>query len=234
VVDRATPRMHPPLAWPYVLLLALLLVVVFLAVQIGTVGLAAEKLGLSPQLALGFLLASIVGSTINIPIGQIPAHGPLEPAGVVRHLGVGYLIPHRRLPGTTVLAVNVGGAVVPSLLAIYLLVHDNLGSGTFLAVAAVVLYVHIAARPVQGIGIVVPGIFPPLVAAGAAILLGGPHVAAVAYVGGVAGCLIGADLMNLGRLPGVGAPVASIGGAGTFDGIFLTGLMAVLMASFFS
>jgi uncharacterized membrane protein len=29
----------------------------------------------------------------------------------------------------------------------------------------------------------------------------------------------------------MGAPVASIGGAGTFDGIFLTGILAVLIAS---
>jgi len=29
----------------------------------------------------------------------------------------------------------------------------------------------------------------------------------------------------------IGAPVASIGGAGKFDGIFLTGLIAVLLAS---
>jgi uncharacterized membrane protein len=31
---------------------------------------------------------------------------------------------------------------------------------------------------------------------------------------------------------GLGAPVASIGGAGTFDGIFLTGVLAVLLTSF--
>jgi uncharacterized membrane protein len=33
---------------------------------------------------------------------------------------------------------------------------------------------------------------------------------------------------------GLGAPVASIGGAGTFDGIFLTGILAVLLASFYA
>jgi uncharacterized membrane protein len=44
------------------------------------------------------------------------------------------------------------------------------------------------------------------------------------------GTLIGADLLNIGRLGELGAPVASIGGAGTFDGIFLTGIVAVLLA----
>ena len=44
------------------------------------------------------------------------------------------------------------------------------------------------------------------------------------------GTLIGADLLNLDKISGLGAPVASIGGAGTFDGIFLIGIMAVLLA----
>lgn len=50
----------------------------------------------------------------------------------------------------------------------------------------------------------------------------------IAYIGGTLGALIGADLMNLRKIAGVG-PVVSIGGAGTFDGVFLTGLMSVLI-----
>jgi uncharacterized membrane protein len=53
----------------------------------------------------------------------------------------------------------------------------------------------------------------------------------LAYISGSLGTLIGADLLNLDKLQGLGAPIASIGGAGTFDGIFLTGIVAVLMAS---
>jgi uncharacterized membrane protein len=52
----------------------------------------------------------------------------------------------------------------------------------------------------------------------------------IAYVSGVLGTLIGADLMNLNRVADLGAPVTSIGGAGTFDGVFLTGILAVLVA----
>jgi len=36
--------------------------------------------------------------------------------------------------------------------------------------------------------------------------------------------------MNLGRIQGLGAPIVSIGGAGTFDGIFLSGIIAVLLS----
>ena len=57
--------------------------------------------------------------------------------------------------------------------------------------------------------------------------------APLAYIAGSLGTLIGADLSNLGRVRGLGAPVASIGGAGTFDGIFLTGILAVLLACLF-
>jgi uncharacterized membrane protein len=55
--------------------------------------------------------------------------------------------------------------------------------------------------------------------------------APLAYISGSLGTLIGADLLNLDRINGLGAPVASIGGAGTFDGIFITGIIAVLLAS---
>jgi uncharacterized membrane protein len=44
------------------------------------------------------------------------------------------------------------------------------------------------------------------------------------------GALIGADLPNLRRVAGMGAPMASNGGAGTFDGVFLTGIQARLLA----
>jgi uncharacterized membrane protein len=51
----------------------------------------------------------------------------------------------------------------------------------------------------------------------------------VAYVSGSMGALIGADIANLGRLAELGAPIVSIGGAGTFDGVFLTGIIAGLL-----
>jgi uncharacterized membrane protein len=52
----------------------------------------------------------------------------------------------------------------------------------------------------------------------------------IAYVSGAIGTLIGADLTNLHAVANLGAPVASIGAAGTFDGVFLTGIIAVLLA----
>jgi uncharacterized membrane protein len=83
---------------------------------------------------------------------------------------------------------------------------------------------------VPGVGIAVPVFVPPVATALVALLLARENAAALAYVSGSLGTLIGADLLNLDAVRGLGAPVASIGGAGTFDGIFLTGIMAVLLA----
>jgi uncharacterized membrane protein len=70
---------------------------------------------------------------------------------------------------------------------------------------------------------------PPLLAALLALIISPANAPPVAYISGTLGTLIGADLMNLKKITGLGAPVASIGGAGTFDGIFLTGIIAVLL-----
>jgi uncharacterized membrane protein len=83
---------------------------------------------------------------------------------------------------------------------------------------------------VEGVGIAIPVFIPPLVAASTGLLLSPQHAPALAYIAGSLGTLIGADLLNLDKLHGLGAPVVSIGGAGTFDGIFLIGLIAVLLA----
>jgi uncharacterized membrane protein len=76
----------------------------------------------------------------------------------------------------------------------------------------------------------VPTFVPAVTAAIAAWVLSRRYGAPLAYVGGSMGTLVGADLLNLGAIQGLGAPLASIGGAGTFDGIFLTAILAVLIA----
>jgi uncharacterized membrane protein len=97
-------------------------------------------------------------------------------------------------------------------------------------VLIVTAVVHWLAEPVQGVGIAVPMFIPPLVATGTAMALRRRSAPPLAYIAGSLGTLIGADLLNLGKIQGLGAPVASIGGAGTFDGIFLTGILAVILA----
>jgi uncharacterized membrane protein len=117
------------------------------------------------------------------------------------------------------------------MLSLYLALKNRLVMKSALAVAAVALVTHHLAQPVRGVGITLPIFIPPIVAVVCSLLLSWRQAGPLAYVGGSMGTLIGADLMNLGRIQGLGAPVASIGGAGTFDGVFLVGIVAVLLAS---
>jgi uncharacterized membrane protein len=109
-----------------------------------------------------------------------------------------------------------------------LFLYGVLGS----ALAAVIF--HHLAYPVPGVGIAVPVLVPAVIALVIALLFSWEHAPALSYIVGTLGTLIGADLANLGKIQGLGAPVASIGGAGTFDGIFLIGILAVLLAGLMS
>ena len=132
-------------------------------------------------------------------------------------------------PGT-VLAINVGGALIPTLVSVYLLAKNQVWGLGLVAIACVAAISHWLAQPVPGVGITVPTFVPAVTAAIVAWVLSRRYAAPLAYVGGSMGTLVGADLLNLGAIRGLGAPVASIGGAGTFDGIFLTAILAVLIA----
>ena len=118
-------------------------------------------------------------------------------------------------------------------MSVYLLVARQLWVPGAIAAAIVAIVLHWLATPVAGIGIAVPVFFPAIVTAVVALLLSRRDAAPLAYIGGSMGTLIGADLTNLDKVRGLGAPVASIGGAGTFDGIFLTGILAVLLAGLY-
>jgi uncharacterized membrane protein len=200
-----------------------LLAVLVAMVQIGILQYVFDSMGINRRYMLGLLLLCLLGSYINIPIAQLP--GTHERVGrIVEFFGVQYVVPEVINSPGTVLAVNVGGAIIPFCLSIYLIFkHDLLGK-SLIAIAIVALLVHLMAQPVQGVGIAVPILIPPSTW----------NPAPLAYIAGSLGTLIGADLMNLEKVKNLGAPVASIGGAGKFDGIFLTGVVAVLLTTIVS
>jgi uncharacterized membrane protein len=218
-----------PLAWPFILAFFGLLLVIVTLIELRVLKYAYERMGVPPRYVLGILLLSLLGSAVNIPVAEFPPEKVLS-GRVVTFYGVPYVVPVvREWPGT-ILAVNVGGALVPVILSVYLLIKNKFYVRGVLAVAVVAFFVHVLARPVPGVGISVPIFIPPIVAAFAAMALGWFQAPPLAYVAGSLGTLIGADILNLDKVQGLGAPVASIGGAGTFDGIFLTGIVAVLLS----
>jgi len=222
---------YVPLALPFFLFLVGLFFFIVVLIQLQVLQYAYSKLGLSSGAALLLLLASLIGSYFNIPIAELPER-EVRSGQVVDFFGMRYVVPLVTDWPRTVIAVNVGGAVIPSLLSLYLLLKNWIWGSAAIATLIVTIACYLLAQPVPGIGIALPFLAPPIIAAMAALLVARTNVAAVAYISGSLGTLIGADLLNLGRIQGLGAPVVSIGGAGTFDGIFLTGIMAVLLASF--
>ena len=213
-------------------ILLLILVLVVGLIFVGVVGVAFEEVGFSSFTTVLILVATFVGSYVNIPLMKLKTTIPIIKEEFVTFFGMVYRIPQLEYgETTTMIAINMGGALIPTLVSFYLL--WKLPSATLYAlvgVAIVAAVTHAVGRPVKGVGIVTPAFIPPLLAALLAYLLpsGAPRV--VAYVSGVLGTLIGAYLSNLQVIPELGAPVASIGGAGTFDGVFLSGIIAVLLA----
>jgi uncharacterized membrane protein len=217
---------YPPL---YLLFFLLLIAILLGLVQLGLIKYVYERLGLSRRAALMVLLAAVLGSGINIPIARLPAERFVVPE-VVSFYGIQYVVPQVVERGSTVLAVNVGGAVIPVLLALGVILQTGLTVRLLVAVAAVTALMHAWAQPVPGVGIALPPIMPAVLTALIAYFADRQEAPRVAFVAGTLGTLLGADILNLGIIRELGAPVVSIGGAGTFDGVFLIGVIAVLLA----
>jgi len=212
---------------------AILVGAFFIVLILRSVSYAYESLGVSHHAAMWLLFASLIGSFFNIPIAELPPEQVMSNQ-VVDFFGMRYEVPAVSHWQGTIIAVNVGGAVIPTLVSIYLLIKNQLWVKGLVATTIVAVILHWTATPMPGLGIAVPVFLPVLATAIVAMVMSRQYAAPLAYVAGSLGTLIGADLTNLDKVRGLGAPVASIGGAGTFDGIFLTGILAVLLASFYA
>lgn len=199
-------------------------------VQLGLLSIAFGKLGLSPGSAYLLLVSSLLGSVINLPLfrlrtdlqppAELPPHRPVFPG-----------FPLWNFQNRTVVALNVGGGLIPIVFSIYLFQHSEVHLLDILqGVFFVSLISFFFSRPIRGLGIGMPVLVAPLSAALIAIMLNPDASAPLAYISGTMGVLIGADLLRLKDIRRLGAPFAAIGGAGTFDGIFITGIVAVLLA----
>jgi len=202
-----------------------------------------EALGLPPWMFGGVLVLSLFGSSVNIPLTTLETRAPVRVFREVRFFGVSWRVPRVEMGvRRTYVMLNVGGGVVPVLISGYLLLVGIPGcSGNLVSSLVDVLVVFLvvtlvtfrSSRLIEGLGIATPMFGPPLATVFGVVVLSlfrsvwCPSM--VAYVGGTLGALVGADLLNLGRIRDLGAPVVSIGGAGTFDGVYLTGVFSVVL-----
>jgi len=200
---------------------------------------ALEKLHLGPASAFLVLIGLVLGSAINIPVKRLPTRHEVA-VPVFEPVGGWPVFPsYQRLRQELIIAVNVGGCIIPVLLAVRLLQHI-LDAGptamgvTALGTAANVVVCYRWTRLIPGLGIALPVFLPALVALGTAWvgLSGGEFDmcrAPAAFVIGISGPLVGADLLHWRDFAKIGTGMVSIGGAGTWDGIVLSGLLAALL-----
>jgi uncharacterized membrane protein len=213
-----------PVSLALFLILLLLIPVLFVMAP----AVAFSKLGLNPISGYLFFILCLIGGGINIPIKRERVPSELAMDGETREFlrFFGVKVPE---VSDRILAINLGGAILPGALCLYLLSMAPLAE-TFLATVVTSAVSYKVSRPVRGIGIVMPTFVPPVVAAAAAVLIARDSAPQVAYVSGVLGTLIGADLLRLPQMKEMGSTILSIGGAGVFDGIYLVGLVSVLLA----
>src|SRR5438093_11127700 len=104
---------------PLLLLPLVLLGLLVLLVEARVLTYAYRKVGVHPRYAFAVMLLSLLGSQVNIPLFTIsthsftPAHGP------------------------TVVALNVGGALIPILVSLYLLARTRMYGRMLIGVAVV-------------------------------------------------------------------------------------------------
>jgi uncharacterized membrane protein len=170
-----------------------------------------------------------MGSLINIPVyrRELDTYFETDDVTDVFNRFFGIRIPRFQ---QQIISLNLGGAILPGLLSMFLLSKVNLHA-VIPATIITSVFSYSLSKPVKGIGIVIPAFIPPVIAAVAALIFAQKgNAPAVAYISGVLGTLIGADLLRLHQLKKFGLSFLSIGGAGVFDGIFIVGIISVLLA----
>ncbi|MEM1614347.1 MAG: DUF1614 domain-containing protein [Pyrobaculum sp.] len=174
---------------------------------------------------------SLVTSPVNVVVYTLSRR---EYVPVVDYVVVfGFPIPVPKIAAReerSYIAVNIGGAVVPLVVATYLLLHVKTAA-VLASVAVASILTNMVSKVVPNLGVVTPALAPPLIAALSALLAGGGPIAT--YITAVYGTIIGADLLNMGKVLRHRPPFVSIGGAGVFDGIFLSGVLAVALSTIF-
>ena len=213
-------------------LLIFFLIALFFAalLQVHIFEIAFAKLGLTPETSLFLLIGTLLGSGINLPVYSLN----------IKKSGHLVMSPDRKMvweifqpvrEGKMVIAVNVGGCLIPAGLCFYFMSLQLINPiNIIIGILAITTLSYKFSRLMPGLGVGMPIFLAPLTSALLALILDPQHAAHLAYISGVLGVLIGADILRLSTIAELDTPVAAIGGAGTFDGIFMTGIIAALLA----
>lgn len=220
---------YPRFKASFIALLFLIFIVIFILVVINIFGLAFKKLGFPPEYSVYFLFISLLCSYVNLPVRKVMSDIPvMSGKGIESHLP-GCAVPSPEIKRCTSIEVNLGGAVIPVVLSVFLSTMVSL-IDVLIGTLVMTTIIYKISKPVKGSGMAIHLVLPPVLAAAVAFIISSSDAPIIAYIIGTFGCLIGVDILNLKKLPDLEVPVVSIGGGGTFDVIFLTGIISVLLA----
>ncbi len=138
-----------PVTLPFLLALMGLLGLVVGMAALRVLRYASISMGIGVENLLAILSLSLLGSYINIPVAYLPERQTAT-AAEISYFGVTYVIPVVHDFAATVLAVNVGGALIPIALSLYLILKHQLFGLSVLGIAIVAAVCHLLARPVPG------------------------------------------------------------------------------------
>ncbi len=214
--------------WPAYLIIFFILgilifpfLVVFLIFNFFTAGLT--QLGFTASAGVLIILLMFLASSVNIPLEKKETivledprfFGKLNSKRTIRK-GV---------------SINLGGAIIPLFIVAGLIPSAPLPA-TLLATVIVTFTSYKTAKIIPGFGVVMPAFLPLGATLLSALLLAPESPEVVAFISGVLGTLIGADLLHLPQVVNKAQGMMAIGGAGVFDGIFLVGIAASILAGF--
>jgi len=194
---------------------------------------ALSKLGIPSDIGMGIVFCILLGSLINIPLKRVKTVSKI-PIDLRQLYGLNRFFTRQKLQKNEMtIAVNFGGCVVPLALALHQLTRLFTAEIILMPIVVIIINVIICYRLSEvktGVGILLPAFVPGIIAALCALILTPEAPSAVAFCAGILGPLIGADLLRLKQIIALGSGAASIGGAGTFDGIVISGFVALLLS----
>ncbi len=196
-----------------------------------------KVLGLSVFESVALYMTILIGGVVNLPVFEFKSRRDSEQR-YASYLGTKYPLPvwHGH---NTVVSVNLGGCMFTLLASAYFALSLQ-PMTVLLSTTIVALCVFLLSKPSHSVGFYVPAYVPPLIATGVALLgltlYGGGlyNCARLAFVCGTVGTILGTTVLNVLRLKKLSTSSISAGGFGTFDGIFLTGVLSTIVACFFA
>lgn len=227
-----------PISLLMIILLVGLAMILIPLLVLGIIGAAFTRLGFSWLSALALVIFMVFGSFVNIPMYRIRREIVQVYQNEISDFDV--CVPCTSKPvWDTLVSINLGGAVIPICVSLYMMYGAIMIMGTSLiftvmiAIALVGIIAFISTRLVMRSGIQVHLLIPGLTALITGLLLTGGTgltAAVTAFIGGTTGVLLGGNIANFYRIKDLDVTAVSFGGAGTFGSIFICCMLPSLIA----